>query len=46
MNGDVDMYLNYGLSLPTPTLNDWKTIDLTHEYIDLNIEDPFFKKMN
>ena len=44
MNGDVDMYLNYGLSLPTPTLNDWKTIDLTHEYIDLNIEDPFFKK--
>ena len=44
MNGDVDMYLNYGLSLPTHTINDWKTTDLTHEYIDLNIEDPFFIK--
>ena len=44
MNGDVDMYLNYGLSLPTPTLNDWKTTDLTHEYIDINIDNPFFKK--
>ena len=44
MNGDVDMYLNYGLSLPTPTINDWKTTDLTHEYIDLNKEDPFYKK--
>ena len=44
MNGDVDMYLNYGLSLPTPTMNNWKTTDLSHEYIDLNKEDPFFKK--
>ena len=44
MNGDFDMYLNYGLSLPTPTLNDWKTTDLTHEYIDLNLDDAFFKK--
>ena len=44
MNGDADMYLNYGLNLPTPTLNDWKTTDLSHEYIDLNLEDPFFQK--
>ena len=46
MNGDVDMYLNYGLSLPTPTMNNWKTTDLTLEYIDLNKDDPFFKKNN
>ena len=46
MNGDADMYLNYGLNLPTPTLNDWKTTDLSHEYIDLNLDDPFFKKEN
>ena len=46
MNGDADMYLNYGLSLPTPVLYDWKTTDLSHEYIDINIEDPFFKKAN
>ncbi len=44
MNGDADMYLSYGLSLPTPTLNDWKTNDLSHEYIDLNLDDSFFKK--
>jgi hypothetical protein len=44
MNGDADMYLNYGLSLPTPVLYDWKTTDLSHEYIDINIEDPFFQK--
>ena len=44
MNGDADMYLNYGLNLPTPTLNDWKTTDLSHEYIDLNLEDQFFQK--
>ena len=44
MNGDVDMYLNYGLSLPTQTINDWSTTDLSHEYIDLNKEDYFFKK--
>ena len=43
MNGDADMYLSYGLSLPTPTLNDWKTNDLYHEYIDLNLDDSFFK---
>ena len=44
MNGDVDMYLNYGVTLPTETLNDWKSVDLSHEYIDLNKDDPFFKK--
>ena len=44
MNGDVDMYLNYGLSLPTPTIYNWKTTDLSHEYIDLNKDDGFFKK--
>jgi len=46
MNGDADMYLNYGLNLPTPTLNDWKTTDLSHEYIDLNLDNDFFKKEN
>ena len=44
MNGDADMYLNYGLSFPTPILNDWKTNDLSHEYIDINLDDDFFKK--
>ena len=46
MNGDVDMYLNYGLNLPTPTLNDWKTTELSHEYIDITLDDPFFQKQN
>ena len=46
MDGDADMYLNYGLSLPTPTLNDWKTNDLSHEYIDLNLDNEFFQKNN
>ena len=46
MNGDADMYLNYGLNLPTPNLNDWKTTDLSHEYIDISLDDDFFKKQN
>ena len=27
-------------------MNNWKTTDLTHEYIDLNKDDPSFKKNN
>ena len=46
MNGDVDMYLNYGVSLPTSSLCDWKSNELSHEYIDINKDDPFFKKQN
>ena len=46
MNGDVDMYVNYGSSLPTLMANDWSTKELCHEYIDINKEDPFFQKNN
>ena len=46
MNGDVDMYLNYGVSLPTSSICDWKSNELSHEYIDINKDDPFFKKQN
>ena len=45
MNGDADMYLNYGNDkLPTVTDYHWSSANLGHEYIDIDIKDHFFKK--
>ena len=46
MNGDADMYLNYGDKNPTNTNYNWKSTKVGHEYIDFNIESNFFKKNN
>ena len=47
MNGDADLFLNYGNEIyPTPSDNDWCSTSLGHEYIDININDNFFKKNN
>ena len=47
MNGDADLYLNYGNEIfPTPESSDWRSSNTGHEYIDFNIDDPFFKKHN
>ena len=47
MNGDADLYLNYGDEiLPTPELNDWNSTSIGHEYISINIKDDFFIKNN
>ena len=47
MNGDADLYLNYGDTLfPTPKNYNWKSASTGHEYIDFNIEHSFFKKNN
>ena len=45
MNGDADMYLNYGND-KLPTVNDyhWSSTFLGHEYLDINIKDNFFKR--
>ena len=45
MNGDADMYLNYGNeNLPSINKYDWCSNNLGHEYLDININDGFFKK--
>ena len=45
MNGDADMYLNYGNdNLPTISSFNWFSNNLGHEYIDINVKDKFFKK--
>ena len=47
MNGDADMYLNYGNEpLPTITEYNWFSSSIGHEYIDINIKDKFFKNKN
>ena len=47
MNGDADMYLNYGNDkLPTLESSTWSSASIGHEYIDINIKDRFFKKRN
>ena len=47
MNGDADMFLNYGNKIyPTPVESDWISNSIGHEYIDINKDDPFFKKNN
>ena len=45
MNGDADMYLNYGIdNLPTISNFHWLSNNIGHEYIDINVKDSFFKK--
>ena len=45
MNGDADMYLNYGNDkLPTVNEFHWSSNYLGHEYLDINIKDNFFKR--
>ncbi len=47
MDGDADLYLNYGDKIfPTPKNYNWKSTNTGHEYIDFNIEHSFFKKNN
>ena len=47
MNGDADMYLNYGNDkLPATNKFDWSSNNLGHEYIDIDINDKYFKKNN
>ena len=47
MNGDADLFLNYGNEIyPTPNEYDWSSTNLGHEYINININDKFFKKNN
>ena len=47
MNGDADMYLNYGVdNLPSPSNNDFSSTNIGHEYIDINKNNQFFKDRN
>ena len=47
MNGDADMFLNYGNQIyPTPLESDWYSNSMGHENIDINKNDKFFKKNN
>ena len=47
MNGDADLYLNYGNDkMPTPTEHNWYSVNMGHEYIDINENDKFFKDKN
>ena len=40
MNGDADLYLNYGLDkLPSPSEHDWYSVNMGHEYIDIDEDD-------
>ena len=45
MNGDADMYLNYGND-PLPTVDEfhWSSSSIGHEYIDINKKDEFLKR--
>jgi len=42
MDGDVDIYMNYGLSYPTMQNYTWKSDSLTSEFIEFNKNDNFF----
>ena len=45
MNGDADMYLNYGNdNLPSTSSFDWSSTNIGHEYIDINSKDSYFKR--
>ena len=46
MNGDADMFLNYGLTLPTPLKKDFVSNEMRHEFIDINLNNKFFKENN
>ena len=43
MNGDADLYLNYGENFPSSSNYHWKSISKSHEHLDISIEDEFFK---
>ena len=44
MNGDADLYLNYGNeNLPSTSNFHWSSSNIGHEYIDININDRYFK---
>ena len=44
MNGDADLYLNYGNdNLPSTNNFHWSSSNIGHEYIDINIKDNYFK---
>ena len=45
MDGDADLYLNYGLDkIPSPSDHDWYSVNMGHEYIDINENDKFFER--
>ena len=45
MNGDADLYLNYGIDKPpSPSEHDWYSVNMGHEYLDISEDDQFFKK--
>jgi len=47
MNGDADLYLNYGIDkLPSPSEHDWYSVNMGHEYLDISANHNFFKKNN
>ena len=46
MNGDADIYLNYGETLPTTKKYNWKSNQINHEFIDINKKNEFFLSNN
>ena len=45
LNGDADLYLNYGKEkLPNFDNFNWKSSKTGHKYIDINLEDQYFKE--
>ena len=42
MNGDADIYVNYGTDLPTFEKADWFSITARNEFIEFNKDDNFF----
>ena len=45
MNGDADLYLNYGIDKqPSPNEYDWYSVSMGHEYIDISEDEEFYKK--
>jgi len=46
MNGDVDMYLNYGHILPTFENHNWSSYSSNNEFIEFNKEDNYFTLNN
>ncbi len=46
MNGDADLYMNYGGSYPTLENNHWKSATTFNEIIDIDQKDNFFTNNN
>ena len=44
MNGDADMYMNKGFVLPNLSNFTWSSNQRNHEYIDIDINDNYFKE--